>query len=463
MTPTRTFALLLVVASIGCAGVAFARGDDTAAARPDPELHTALWSPRRVPQPIVDAVGAQRLQGALDDAVAVGGIDSCFVVTEGGAPLALHGGDEPLIPASTQKLLTSAVALAVLGPNATLDTRAVAAEAPQGGTLPRLFLVGGGDPLLMTPEVQAEREQIPELRGTPTTSLASLADAIVAAGVKRIPRGVAGDDSRYEDLRYLPGWDADYRTDGQVGPLGALTVNGGFSVLRPRPVPVDDPATFAAQQLTSLLEARGVDVGAEPGHETAPAGAVEIAKVSSPPLSALVGEDLSASDNLGSELLTREIGLRVSQQGTTVAGTQAIKAKLDELGLPTANVQLNDGSGLDKGNRATCPLLASVIDLGLRPEFAPLLDGLSIAGQRGTLVDQLDPALDGKVRGKTGTLQGATALAGIVDVKRRLRFAFLANGALGTESNEIAFRGRIVDIIATFPDAPPADELVPRP
>jgi D-alanyl-D-alanine carboxypeptidase/D-alanyl-D-alanine-endopeptidase (penicillin-binding protein 4) len=190
---------------------------------------------------------------------------------------------------------------------------------------------------------------------------------------------------------------------------------------------------------------------------------VEIAKISSPPIAALVGEELSTSDNLGSELMTREIGLRVAQQGTTVAGTQAIQAKLEELGLPTANAVLHDGSGLDKGNRSTCPLLAAIIDLGLRPAFAPLLDGLSIAGQRGTLVDQLDPALDGKVRGKTGTLQGVTALAGIVDVTRPLRFAFLANGALGSEREAIAFRGRIADIIATFPDAPPPDELVPSP
>jgi serine-type D-Ala-D-Ala carboxypeptidase/endopeptidase (penicillin-binding protein 4) len=464
MTPTRTFALLLVVAALACVALAFLRGDrSVAAGRDAPHLDTALWSPRRVPQPIVDAVGAQRLQAALDEAVAVGGVDSCFVVSEGGAPLATHGGDVGLVPASTQKLLTATVALAVLGPDTTLDTRAVAAQAPQDGTVDRLYLVGGGDPLLMTPDVQTLREEVPELRGTPTTSLATLADAIVAAGVKRIPKGIAGDDSRYEDLRYLPGWDDDYRTEGQVGPLGALTVNGGFRELRPRPVPVDDPATFAAQQLATLLEARGVDVGAAASHEKAPDGAVEIAKVSSPPISALVGEELSASDNLGSELLTREIGLRVSQQGTTAAGTQAIKAKLDELGLPTANAQLNDGSGLDKGNRSTCPLLASVIDLGLRPQFAPVLEGLSIAGERGTLVDQLDSSLDGKVRGKTGTLQGATALAGIVDVNRPLRFAFLANGALGSERDEIAFRGRVVEIIARFPDAPPPDELVPRP
>ncbi len=426
-------------------------------------LETALWSPRRVPQPLVDAVGAQRLQAALDDAVNVGGVDSCFVVTEGGAPLATHGTDRALIPASTQKLLTATAAIAVLGPDATLDTKVVAAQAPQDGTVDRLFLVGGGDPLLMTPDVQALREEIPELRGSATTSLATLADSIVAAGVKRIPKGIGADDTRYEDLRYLPTWDTDYRTDGQVGPVGALTVNGGFRELRPKPVPVDDPAVFAAEKLGDLLEARGVNVGKAPSREQAPQGAVEIAKISSPPLRQVVGEELSTSDNLGSEMLTREIGFRVSQQGTTAAGTQAITKKLAELGLPTQNAVMVDGSGLDKTNRSTCPLLAGAIDLSLRPEFAPVLDGLSVAGQSGTLVDQLSASLDGKVRAKTGTLDGASALAGIVDVTRPLRFAFLANGALGSEREEIAFRGHIVDIIATFPDAPPADELVPAP
>ena len=98
----------------------------------------------------------------------------------------------------------------------------------------------------MTPEALALREEIPELRGTPTTPLTALADAIVAAGVKRIPQGIAADDTRYEALRYLPTWKDEYRTGGQVGPLGALTVNGGFSELQPKPVPVDDPAIFAS-------------------------------------------------------------------------------------------------------------------------------------------------------------------------------------------------------------------------
>jgi D-alanyl-D-alanine carboxypeptidase/D-alanyl-D-alanine-endopeptidase (penicillin-binding protein 4) len=461
VSPTRTFAVLLMIAALVCGVLAIRSTDSAKAAGPSIATPGApAWSARRVPQPIVDAVGAQRLQTALDATAA--GTDSCFLVDEGGAPLASHNGDTALVPASTQKLLTASTALAVLGPETTLDTRVMAAQAPEGGTVDRLFLVGGGDPLLVTPDVQALRDEIPELRGSPTTSLAALADAIVAAGVKRIPKGIAADDARYEALRYLPTWKESYRTEGQVGPIGALTVNGGFSALRPKPVPVDDPAVFAAEKLGELLEERGVDIGKSPTREVAPPGAVEVAKVSSPPLADVIGEEISTSDNLGSELLTREIGLRTSQQGTTAAGTAAILAKLGELGVPTANATVVDGSGLDRGNRLTCNLLLGAFELGSLPEYAALWNGLAIAGQRGTLVDQIGGDLTGKVRGKTGSLDGVTGLVGIVDVGRPLRFAFLANGGF-TEQAGIALRGRIAQAIATFPDAPSADELVPQP
>jgi D-alanyl-D-alanine carboxypeptidase/D-alanyl-D-alanine-endopeptidase (penicillin-binding protein 4) len=460
MSPTRTGAVLAVIAAVVCVALGMFQSVDSVAAVDHGAVSTPLWSPRRVPQPIVDAVGSQHLQVALD--AQLGGVSACFVVEEGGAPLATHAADVPLIPASTLKLVTAAAALSVLGPDARLETRAVAVAAPQDGIVDRLYLVGGGDPLLMTPDVQALREETPALRGTPTTSLAALADSIVAAGVQRIPGGIGADDTRYDSLRYLPTWDVDYRTEGQIGPVGALTVNGGFSQLRPTPVPVDDPAVFAAEKLGELLEARGVHVGRAPSREAAPAGAVEIAKVQSPPITDVIAEDLSTSDNLGSELLTREIGLHVARQGTTAAGTQSIAAKLAELGLPMTNVTLVDGSGLDKANRATCALLAATLDLGARAEFSVLWSGLAVAGERGTLVDQIGGALTGKVRGKTGTVDGATGLVGIVDVGRPVRFAFLANGSF-TQQGGIGLRTRIAGIIATFPDAPPADTLVPRP
>lgn len=454
-------ALVAAVAALGCGFMATQGGAEAVEVVDRGQIATPLWSPRRVPQPIVDAVGAQRLQAALDAEVV--GLDACFVVDEGGAPIAARLLDTPLVPASTEKLITAAVALAVLGADSHLVTRALAPAVPEDGVIERLWLVGGGDFLLMTPEAQALREQSPALRGTATTSLSQLADALVAAGVTRIAGGIIGDDSRYETLRYLPTWKDSYRTEGQVGPLGALTVNGGFSQLQPEPIPVADPAIFAAAELARLLQDRGVTIGSGSDRGTAAANAVELAKVESPPMTAVVGEMVAASDNLGAELLTREIGLRVSQQGTTTAGVQAMLQKLTELGLPTANVALVDGSGLDRGNRLTCQLLDATLDLGAEAEFAGLWASLAVAGQSGTLVDQLDgTVLEGKLRGKTGSLDGVTSLVGLVEVGRPLRFAFIANGAF-TEVGGIGLRTRIAYIIATFPDAPPADQLVPHP
>lgn len=465
MSPTRTLAVVLAVVGLACAVLAVSAGDgarpaSAGGARATGD-HAAAWSARRVPQPIVDAVGAQRLQAALADAL--GATPGCVVVDAGGAAIASIGADLPLIPASTQKILTSAAALAVLGPDATLQTRVVAAAAPADGLVEKLILVGGGDALLGTPALQAELDGVAETRGTTITPLATLADGIVAAGVTRVPGGIAADDSRYDSLRYLPTWKDSYRTDGQIGPVGALTVDRGFRVFRPQPDPVTDPALYAAEQLTTMLSDRGVAVGRPSGRANAPADAVEVATVSSGPMTDVVAGVLRNSDNLGAEMLLREIGLRVAQDGSTGAGAGALVAELGKLGLDTTGAVVVDGSGLDRGDRTTCRILAHAVGLGARPEYAALWNGLPVAGQSGTLIDEFrGTTLEGKLRAKTGSLDGVTGLAGLVDVGRPLRFAFVANGAF-TEQGGVDLRARIAAVIATYPDAPPADTLVPRP
>ncbi|HZB22725.1 MAG TPA: hypothetical protein VE444_02670, partial [Gaiellaceae bacterium] len=59
---SRIVAIILITAAAGSGYLAL-RDDDAPATTGDtPRLATPVWSPRRVPQPIVDAVGAQRLQ-----------------------------------------------------------------------------------------------------------------------------------------------------------------------------------------------------------------------------------------------------------------------------------------------------------------------------------------------------------------------------------------------------------------
>jgi D-alanyl-D-alanine carboxypeptidase/D-alanyl-D-alanine-endopeptidase (penicillin-binding protein 4) len=463
MRPSRaTLAGALVLVAVVLVVVALVAGGSGAdATGPAPAaLTTPLWSVRRVPEPVVDAVGAQHLQRALDDAVSG---DACFVVDADDHTLATHGADTPLIGASTQKLLVAAAALSVLGPDSTFTTRAVAPSAPSGGTVDRLWLVGGGDPVLATADYNSFLQSQGRTHGDVVTPLESLADAIVAKGVKSIPGGVIGDDSRYDQQRYLPSWKDTYRTDGEIGPMSALTVNQGYGTWSPsRKVPVDDPTENAAARLTALLKARGVSVGA-PGTGKAPGDATDVASVESPPLHEIVASMLTASDNLTAEMLTKELGVHTAKQGTTAAGVAATTAKLRELGVPLPDGALKDGSGLDRGNRVTCATLVAALGLADRPGLSTLYDGLPVAGQTGTLFDEfVGTPLAGVFRGKTGSLDGVTGLTGVLDANRRIRFAFLENGSFGEVQGDV-IRQDIGQIVGRYPDSPSIDALVPAP
>ena len=457
----RVVATVLVIGAVVAVALAFT--DDTAASgtsTPGPAVGTPVWSARRVPQPLVDAVGAQRLQRTLNEEF--GGEGTCFLVDGSGAQLAIHNPDTPLIGASTQKVLVAAAMLSALGPDFRYETRAVAPAAPDNGAVDRLFLVGGGDPVLATDAYRDYLQTQPHTKGDVTTSLDTLAQSVYDAGVRRIPGGIVADDSRYDTVRYVPTWKESYHTGGDVGPIGALTVNDGFRTWTPRKIVVDDPAQYAASELARLLTARGVQVGAVT-RGVAPAESAPVAKISSEPLNLVIGSMLSSSDNLSAEMFTKELGVRASQQGTTAAGTAAIMAKLTELGVAHAGLRLTDGSGLDRGNQVTCRTLVAALGLGNQPGMRAIWDGLPVAGVNGTLIDQLaNTPLAGKVRGKTGSLDGVSGLLGMVDLGRSVSFAFLDNGDF-SETKAAELRARAATLIATYPNAPSVDELVPKP
>ena len=233
-------AALFVAFSGGDSG-AGAAGDRGAAPRPRP-----LWSARRVPQPFVDAVGAQHLQAALDAAAPGAAPASSSQRAPRRSPRTTP--TRPLIGASTQKLLAAAAALAILGPDSTFTDRAVVAPADP----PTAPSTSCGSSAAATrahdrrlPRRSSSRRARP--RGDVTTSLEALADAIVAKGVQRDPRRRSSATTpATTSVRYLPQWKSNYRTDGEIGPLGALTVNDGFSAWSPsRRSPVDDPALNA--------------------------------------------------------------------------------------------------------------------------------------------------------------------------------------------------------------------------
>ena len=424
-------------------------------------LRTPVLSARRAPELLSRTVAHIRLRTDLDAATDVAG-RTCLTVEEGDAAIYGRNGDDTLTPASTLKVLTGMAALRKLGDGFQFITPVVAA-APmaEGGIIDGpLWLVGSGDPLLSTKAYADSFRNQPQVY----TSMDTLADNLYAAGVREVRGGVLGDESRFDTVRYVPTWKPGYITDNEIGPVSALVVNDNFAQFRPkRTIATPTPGTHGAVILTELLRARGVLIVPEGGEGVAPAGAVTVASVASPPLPEVVGELLRESDNMTAEVLTKELGARFGSGGTWAAGTEVIRATVAEAGLPPEGYSAVDGSGLDVTNRLSCTILMDALDLA--GPVGPVASGFAVAGQTGTLAQRFlgNPA-EGRLRAKTGSLNNVVGLVGFVDAAddRTLEFALLANELPTRLEAGRVLQERVGAVLAQYPKAPPAAALEPQ-
>ena len=467
--PRRVVPLLLALTMLSSAAIVL-----TAPASPPPDtggpaagvqLSTPVLSARRVPGLLSRTVGLVRLRAELDavfDDASLGRAreTSCLSVEEGDTSIYERNADQRLIPASTLKVLTGMAALRRLGSDFRFVTHVRSAGPVRGGVVEGpLWLVGAGDPLLSTHAYAASFRNQPQV----FTSLDALADAIVAAGVREVRGGVHGDESRYDTVRYLPGWKPVYLSENETGPLSALVVNDNFVQYRPlRTVAAPAPALHGAGTLTELLRGRGLVV-ADPGQSTAPAEAKPLASISSPTLPEVVGQMLRESDNMTAEMLIKELGRRFGGAGSWGAGLEVVRATVAEAGLPAEGYAAVDGSGLDISNRLSCSLLMDALDLA-GPE-GPVAAGLALAGQTGTLADRFkgNPA-EGRLRAKTGSLNFVVGLVGFVEAQqaRTLEFALLANGLPNKTVAGRALQERVGAILSQYPHAPPPEDIRPE-
>jgi D-alanyl-D-alanine carboxypeptidase/D-alanyl-D-alanine-endopeptidase (penicillin-binding protein 4) len=357
-------------------------------------------------------------------------------------------------------LFTAAAALDVFGADHTFTTRVVAKSKAKDGTIDGpLYLVGGGDPLLMTDDFVAA------MGGHRNThsSLEKLADDVVAAGVKTVHGGVVGDDARFDKERYLPSWEAGYRTGGQVGPISAVSVNQGFGTFSAAgKTAADDPAVSAAAKFAELLVARGVTVEQPAIAGVVPDNTSSIAELASPPMAAMIGEMLTESDNSTAEVILKNLGVEVFKRGTFADGVKAVLGKLQEDGLPLGGVQLVDGSGLDRSDRVTCNAIAAVLARG--GSNGVIGSGMAKAGESGTLATRLNntPAV-GHLQAKTGTLSGVSALAGWArpDGQQPFNFVVITNGVAGPVSRTL--EDQVAVLLAGQPStAPSANAFAPE-
>lgn len=394
------------------------------------QLTTKVLSVRRAPTPLAAAFRARVL--IAQSAALLDSIDStsCAAVALDDRTVASKNLDTTVIPASNLKVVVAAAALDILGPAATFTTSVVGA-APTGGVVQGdVYLVGGGDPVLS----EAWYTQPSGGRKRPpihTTSIEALADALVQAGVTSITGRLVGDGSRYDDERHPPGWSNDIRATTDGVPVGALVVND--SVTQQGAIGAD-PAESATKVFAALLQARGITIAGGTATGVAPAGQSALASVQSAPLTDVLAEMLSTSDNLSAEMLVKELGHAVGGAGTRAAGLQAITARVTGWGVPVAGLQLTDGSGLSRDNQLTCATLLAVLQRGSASD--PVGAGLARGAQAGsTLADYFqDAGLAGVVQAKTGTLTGVKSLSGyFVAGANEVEFVIINNG--GTAGN----------------------------
>jgi D-alanyl-D-alanine carboxypeptidase/D-alanyl-D-alanine-endopeptidase (penicillin-binding protein 4) len=463
---------VLVVASIASTAIAIQAERAPASAAPTATATTVtpVLSARRVPALIAAPVADRRLVAHLTDLVGATPGTSCLTVAVDGRMVFSSNLETPMIPASVEKLQTAEAALAKLGPNTVFTTSVKSTGPPNGGVVDgNLWLVGGGDPLLMTDAYAASFRNQPVTR----SSLEQLADQIVAAGVHEVHGSVVGDDSRYDRARAVPQWAGQDISADDVGPLGALIVNDGltqfpptYNVQVPPNVGAADPAQEAANQLTQLLQARGVEVAGPPQSGTAPQDNVELTKLDSKPVDQLVAEMLRESDNETAELLTKELGLHDNGGGTTANGTAVIHQTLHDKGLPVDGTTEVDGSGLSRSDQTTCGFIQALLDS--EGPGSTLANDLAVAGQTGTLALRfLGTPLVGQLRAKTGTLNQVTALAGYVQTAKgsHVSFAYVINlpPPQRVTTDDIALGDELGRILFQYPETPDLSVLGPKP
>lgn len=466
---------------------------------PPPAAPVAERAPRAVVRPLparwsaADRTRAERsLRALLNDPVfADAGID---IVAADGTRLYARGERRPLVPASTIKLLVAASSLATFGPERRFETRLLARVEPRDGVIASpLWLVGGGDPSLSSDDLRGAAHVLaargvrridgplvadgtrfagPETNATwsPGDLFAGFAFAASAlsldgdtAEVRVIPT-VPGAPARIEfeppnsgirmsgAIKTVSSWrssefyfERNLRIPrGDVRGSNVFTASGTVAAGDTQRVwlPVVDLPRYVGRAFAEMLAQRRIELGGRVEIGPAPSGAVVLWTHRSPPVAQLVREMLFESNNHTAEQLLRLLAEDGFGATSDADGIQTEEAWLAHWNVPRTGLRIVDGSGLSFSNRMTAAALAALLRAQLTaPAGEDVIPLLPRVGIEGTVRRHVLQAGAGRVRAKSGHLQGVNGLAGVVQSRHHgaIVFAFLSNG-------EHAGRDRLADL-----------------
>jgi serine-type D-Ala-D-Ala carboxypeptidase/endopeptidase (penicillin-binding protein 4) len=379
--------------------------------------------------------------------------------------VALNAG-QPMMPASTMKLVTTYSGLSILGPDYRWRTTAYAdGTLDASGILHgNLYIQGTGDPKLVPEE------------------LIDLVQKIRKSGINGID-GALVLDKRYFDpsTRDLPPFDDDATAPYNVGPdpllyafkslSFTLTPAPGGSVgidvipalaqlqidnqlretagpcrgelptpeVTPQPngtvvasfsgdyaercgprtvnVAVLDHSSFFAGGFLALWEQNGGTFKGTTREGPVPVEAHLVATHEGPVLSDIVRDINKFSNNTMARNLFLTIGAVTSKPPATPdKSARAIEAFLAKSGLNMEYLSLDNGSGLSRDEHITALSLADLLQAAnASPVAQVFVDSLPVAGVDGTMRNRLTTQpVGGNAHIKTGTLRDVRAIAGYV-------------------------------------------------
>jgi D-alanyl-D-alanine carboxypeptidase/D-alanyl-D-alanine-endopeptidase (penicillin-binding protein 4) len=371
-----------------------------------------------------------------------------------------------LTPASTIKLISSAAALAKLGPTYAFKTDVSTDDTshPSGTIHGNLYLRGTGDPYLTSADLR------------------DLAEDLRKFGVTEIQGDIVGDESYFDHASTCNGMPGEHYTSVRLSHLSSLSVDtnilrvaltparkkgakarvdlsaGASSIKivnqcvtvagrvkyrpsvkavwgdnactirvvgsmalgsRPRSytLRVPSPAWYAAASFREQLLAAGISVGGVAKVGLTPTNAHLVASHENP-IEAVLTAMNKESDNFAAEMVFRAVGAETfAPPGSAEKGVAAIEEFLDGAGVPHSAYKIFDGSGVSHQNGVSADAFTMLLRyLYTRKDlFNAYAQTLPAAGIDGTLKGRMaGTSAEGNLRAKTGTLNGVTSLAGYV-------------------------------------------------
>ena len=394
-----------------------------------------------------------------------------------GEPVLSWNEDVPRNPASVIKLLTTLVALDVLGPAYTWKTEAYLLGETDGPVLDGdLLLKGYGDPFLVTARVW---QMLREIR---------------QKGISRITGDLLIDDSYFDVPYHDPAkFDREPLRAYNVAP-NALLMN--FKVVRYHFEPDLESATVSIRvdpplenlRIENRLKvAQGRCRGYQRGITITPNETVDHMVMSgqfpsgcksyamhravlshnefayglfksiwqesggefsgglrnvvkpddiepflvfeSLPLADIISKVNKHSNNVMARQLLFTLGAeRFVVPGTEEGGRQVIEDWLNNRELGSAKLKLDNGAGLSRDSRISARNLGEILRYAWQSPFMPeYLSSLSLSGLDGTLMRRFrDDPLTGKAHIKTGRLDDVTAIAGYLQSRSGARYSIVA-------------------------------------